>query len=295
MTLSRRRFLTISAAASVALPAQAQATEPAIWHGRALGADVSLRVEGLAPAASARLWRRVARVLEEVEARFSLFRRSELVRLNETGILAHPSADMRALIALSGQLNTATGGAFDPSVQVIWQALSEARDPSKARQLVGWQKVEIDADRIRLAPGAALTFNGIAQGFAADQIAALMRQEGLGNVLIDAGEVAALGHGAGGHPWRAGIAGPDGALLAERPLANRALATSSPAATRVGPDRAAHILHPDGRAPLWQTVSVSAPTAALADGLSTAFCLMKDHEIMQALAAFPGTRLEYLG
>ncbi|WP_417807841.1 FAD:protein FMN transferase [Thioclava sp.] len=296
MTLSRRRFLTISAsAAAVSLASGTSASEVAQWQGRALGADVSLRVEGVPAGAGARLWQRVGHVLEQVEARFSLFRHSELVRLNETGVLVNPSAAMRALMGLTGDLNAATGGVFDPSVQVIWQALAEGRDPDPARHLAGWHRVQIGDDRIRLAPGAALTFNGIAQGFAADQVAALMRREGLGNVLIDAGEIVALGQGGDQTPWRVGIAGADGTLLATHPLSNRALATSSPGGTRVGPAHAAHIQHIDGRGALWQTVSVSAPSAALADGLSTAFCLMTRTQITEALTAFPDARLEYLG
>ncbi|MCB2128189.1 MAG: FAD:protein FMN transferase [Rhodobacteraceae bacterium] len=294
--MTRRRFLTMSAVA-LTLPrpsAAATTAEPAIWRGRALGADVSLRIVGLDRAASARLWRRVSHTLAQVEARFSLHRASELTRLNATGLLVNPSADMRALIALSDQLHRSTQGAFDPSVQPLWLALAQAGDLAGARARTGWPRVEIAADRIRLAPGMALTFNGIAQGHAADRIADLMRHEGLTDVLIDAGEIAALG-GNAGTPWRVGIAGPDGAPLANRALRDRALATSSPGATRVGPQGAAHILHPDGRVPLWRTVSVSAPRAVLADGLSTAFCLMTRAEIDAALAQHPGAALEYLG
>lgn len=293
MSLSRRRFLAISASV-LAAPA-ALADQAVTWRGRALGADVMLRVDGLEVAAGARLWRRVERVLEQVEARFSLFRRSELVRLNETGILAHPSAEMRGLMALCARLNGATNGAFDPTVQAIWQALAEGRDAGPARTAAGWTGVDLAEDRIRLAPGMALTFNGIAQGHAADRIAAVMRAEGFGNVMIDAGEILALGQGGDGRPWRAGIAAPDGALVARCKLSDRALATSSPGATRVGPSRSAHILHPDGRRALWGTVSVSAPDAALADGLSTAFCLMDRQEIDAALRVFPAAKLEYLG
>ena len=38
-----------------------------------------------------------------------------------------------------------------------------------------------------------ITFNGIAQGQAADRVADLMREEGFTNVIIDMGEIAALG------------------------------------------------------------------------------------------------------
>ena len=287
--MNRRRFLSL-AAACLAAPATAA---PLVWRGRALGADVSLRVVGLDRAAGARLWRRVGRELERIERTFSLYRASDLTRLNAAGQLASPGADLRRICALSTEVHAATDGAFDPSVQTIWQALAEGRDPAGA--VTGWSGVEIGTDRIRLAPGMALTFNGIAQGFAADRVADLMRREGLGDVMIDMGELRGMGQKAPGQDWQAGIAGPDGALLATLPLRDRALATSSPAATRVGPGRAAHILHPDGRASRWNTVSVSAPNAALADALSTAFCLMSRAGIGRTLARFPGVRLEYLG
>ena len=61
--LTRRRFLTIAAAAS-ACPAAAQVE---IWRGRALGADVTLRLSGEADP-TGRLWRRIERQLRRIEA-----------------------------------------------------------------------------------------------------------------------------------------------------------------------------------------------------------------------------------
>jgi thiamine biosynthesis lipoprotein len=140
----------------------------------------------------------------------------------------------------------------------------------------------------------ALTFNGIAQGYAADALAALLRAEGFGDVLIDAGEVQALGYREDGGSWRAAIAAPDGRILRRLELSDRALATSSPTGTRIGAGQA-HIMHPSGRIPLWETVSVSAGSAAVADALSTAFCLMTRDEIAVALAEFPDAQVEFLG
>jgi len=116
--------------------------------------------------------------------------------------------------------------------------------------------------------------------------------EGFGDVLIDIGEVMALGRN-GDRAWQAAIAAPDGAELARIGLSDRALATSSPAGTRIG-GGAPHILHPTGLPPRWTTVAVSAPDAATADALSTAFCLMGRDEIAGAIAAFPTARVEEL-
>lgn len=162
-----------------------------------------------------------------------------------------------------------------------------------ARTLVGWQRAKVSEDEIVLEPGMQLTFNGVAQGYAADRVAALLRSEGYGNVLIDTGESIAIGLKDGRRPWTAGIAKPDGEIVRRLDLSGRALATSSPRGTLIGGGKP-HIIDPAGQAPRWQLASVSARSAALADALSTAFCLMDRPAIERALTHFAGTRLEAL-
>ncbi|MBL4750490.1 MAG: FAD:protein FMN transferase, partial [Amylibacter sp.] len=219
-----------------------------------------------------------------------------LSRLNRDGHLPYPAPDMLELFDLAGQVHTATGGVFDPSIQPLWLAVATGGDISAARALVGWNDVQVTAKEIRLMrPGMALTFNGIAQGAAADRIAALMRREGFDNVMIDMGEVMALGQRPGGGGWRAAIETPQGTPVARRKLQNRALATSAPTGTRIGPKgQDAHIINPTGHAPVWQLVSVEADQAALADALSTAFCLMDRKAIDATMTAFPDTAVAAL-
>ena len=65
-----------------------------------------------------------------------------------------------------------------------------------------------------------------------------------------------------------------------------ALAVSAPGALRIG--GRGHILHPATGLPAparWTGVSITAPTAALADALSTAACLMPDRAAIDALVA----------
>lgn len=288
--MNRRRFLTIAAASLMAAPARA--AEPAVWTGRAMGAEARIVLHGAESARAQRLFRKVEAELRRVEAHFSLHTDSALVRLNRDGHLARPAPEILALFDLASRVHTATGGVFDPSIQPLWLATATGGDTGAARALVGWPRVRFGADEITLAPGQALTFNGIAQGHAADRIAALLRAEGFGNVLVDMGEVMALGQN-GTRAWQAAIAAPDGAELARIGLVDRALATSSPMGTRIG-GGLAHILHPSGRAPRWSTVAVSAPDAATADALSTACCLLDPAEVNAAIAAFPGARVEIL-
>lgn len=286
--MRRRRFLTVTAAATLAWPARS--ATPAIWSGRAMGAAARVVLHGAEPYRARRVFARIEAELSRVEAHFSLHRDSALTRLNRNGRLSHPAPEVVALFALAARVHRATGGAFDPSIQPLWLATATEGDVAAARRLVGWHRVRFDAEEIALAPGQALTFNGIAQGAAADRVADLLRTEGFRDVLIDMGEVMALGLN-DGHNWQAAVAAPDGRELARVALADRALATSSPTGTRIGRD-AAHILHPDGRAAIWNTVSVSAPEAATADALSTAFCLMTKAEITRALEHFEDTKIE---
>ena len=288
--MNRRRFLALSAAV---LAAPAQTATRHDWSGVALGAEARLILSGATDIQARHVFARVSAELARVEAQFSLYRDSGLTRLNRDGRLAYPGPEVLDLFALAQVVHLATGGAFDPSVQPLWLATAAGGDLAAARAAVGWHRVRVGPKEIRLDPGMALTFNGIAQGQAADRIAALMRAQGLGNVLIDMGEVQALGHRPDGAPWRAQIAGPDGAALADLDLCDRALATSSPMGARIGAGQG-HILHPKGQPPFWQTVSISAPSAAVADALSTAACLMDRAAIDRAIAAFPGTRLEHL-
>lgn len=289
--IGRRRFLTLCACAALpqralSLPAQAAPQE---WRGQAMGADVTLRLNDASPAQARAFFAEGQRLLAHVESQFSLHRDSDLARLNRQGWLRFPDRDMLVLMALSDRLHHATGGAFDPTVQPLWLARATGADETAARALTGWQGVEWSQDEIRLPrPGMALTFNGIAQGLAADLLAGAARRHDLTEILIDAGETRAMGP----RDWRAALADAQGRVRRHIALRERALATSSPMGTRIGPRGAAHILAASGTAPLWDTVSVSAPDAAMADGLSTALCLMPASAARKALAALPDCQIE---
>ncbi|NIA69707.1 FAD:protein FMN transferase [Pelagibius litoralis] len=306
--MSRRRFLTISAAAA-ALPGRAWAQTPVTrWRGAALGAGASMTLVGMTGSAAGDVFTAVEAEVARLEAIFSLHHPgSALNRLNRTGRLVSPPTELLELLVLSGALHRITDGAFDPTVQPLWElhAISAARGEqptaealAKAGARCGWSHLRYDAGRVSFArKGMALTFNGIAQGFIADRVAALLRTRGLRDVLIDMGEIAALGRRPDGGRWRAGVATPDGVIVREVKLAERALATSAPRGTLLDPDgRVGHIFDPRSGQPAgrWSLVSVAAGRAALADGLSTAFCLMDRSAIAAALAQYPGASLEVL-
>lgn len=286
--VTRRRALSILAGFA-ATPASASAV--ATWQGRAMGADASIMLAQPKRGSTYALFRQVERIIAQVEQTFSLHIESELTRLNAAGLLRNPSRAMVEMITLSARMHQATGGVFDPSIQQLWLALARGGDAEAARHCVGWDNVLVTADGVQLLAGCQLTFNGIAQGSCADQVAAFLRSKGYDRVLVDTGELHALGRGAGSRGWPVTIAGPDDATLLQIELADRALATSSPLALRLARGEP-HILGPRGQLPCWTTVSVSAQSAAVADALSTACCMMNRPAIAHTLRHFPDARIE---
>ncbi|WP_299693669.1 FAD:protein FMN transferase [uncultured Tateyamaria sp.] len=260
MTVTRRRFLAI-AASFAATPAVAQRHA---WTGRAFGAEVSIDLDGPADAARPAL-AAAQTLIAEVEAMFSLYDpASDLSRLNAQGTHTVP-VRFEALMRIAARAHDLTEGLFDPTVQPLWRAVAEGADVDAARKRVGWDRVEMRGNRVRLGAGQALTFNGIAQGFATDLVADMLRAHGFERTLVNIGE-----HRGAGGPWRLGLEDPVHGLLGTRTIGDMAIATSSPMATPIGAQ--GHIVHA-AEHPRWSTVSVEAETAAMADALSTGLVL----------------------
>ncbi|MBV1863920.1 MAG: FAD:protein FMN transferase [Rhodobacteraceae bacterium] len=289
--MNRRRAITILAGAA-ALPgfgAQAS-TNLTTWRGIALGAGAQIVLDHVDAE------RLIARAVDEVhrlEKLFSLYREdSQLSRLNRDGLLPEPAFEMVELLSICAGLHARTGGAFDPTVQSLWglyaQEYAAGGRPDEARieqmlRVTGWQHVRFSGQQISFdRKGVQLTLNGVAQGYIADKVIAIFHRAGVKNVLVNTGEVSALGHGQGRDGWQVKIGSAEGRSVA---LHDACVATSAPLGTTFDSlDNVGHILDPrTGRSGgKWAQVSVISKSAAQADGLSTAFCLMDEAEITAA-------------
>jgi thiamine biosynthesis lipoprotein len=299
--LSRRRFIRISAAASglalapVVGPLAAVADQHLrVWHGVALGADATLQIHHPDPTEAERL---IAACLVEVERQegiLSLYRAdSDICRLNRDGRLDAPPFELLEVLGQSQQFSRLTGGAFDPTVQPLWNLFAAhfsspganpAGPPEAAVRAVlgrvGHDALALDSDSIRFTrPGMSVTLNGIAQGYITDRVVALLRSRGVDRSLVDMGEIRAIGDRPSGRPWIIGLADPADPQRSGRRIAleNRAISTSGGYGTQFDPaGRFNHIFDPATGGTSWRhrSVSVVAPTSAAADALSTAFCLM---------------------
>ena len=295
-TPSRRRFLTIAAAA-LTLPVAAQAMPMAHWRGWALGSGASMTLAGISNNDARPIFAAMETELDRLEQIFSLYRPdSAITRLNRDGQLPSPPAELLEVLSISAVIHNASGGAFDPTVQPIWKAMADGGDVDAARMLVGWKNVNFNTKTVRfLRSGMALTLNGIAQGYVTDRIASLLKARDFGDILIDMGEIAGLGHKPDGAPWHAGVVNPNGQIVHRVHLRDRALATSAPLGTVLDETgKRGHIIHPKGFLPQRSLVSISARRAVIADGLSTALCLLSDKAAHNTIRSFDNASVEVL-
>ena len=224
--------------------------------------------------------------LETVEQVLSLYRpESQVCQLNRHRVLNRPHPYLLEVLAMAERTAELSEGAFDISVQPLWEQFAACRKQSRlptgseianARACVDWRAIEFSADHVRLrAPVTAITLNGIAQGFAADRALAALRDHGVEQALVNAGEIGSLGRKSAGSDWTVGIQHPrePDSLVAIAELRGRSLATSGDYETTFTEDFAKHhIFDPrTGESPgELASVSIAAPTAMQADALSTA-------------------------
>lgn len=149
---------------------------------------------------------------------------SELYRLN-AGTLSQEDgyyilSDECAEVIKTGLFySNLTHGAFDITVEPLsslWDFTSEEKAvPSKealeeASQHIGYEKVELDGNRIRFAEeGMALELGGIAKGYIADEIKKYLVERGVNRAIIDlGGNVLCVGEKENGKPFHIGIQKP---------------------------------------------------------------------------------------
>lgn len=293
--IDRRRFIRIAAvvgavAATAGLPFSfASAKIPHYrWRGVALGAKSEIVIASEDIEIAKRMVERAVAEIRRLEKEFSLYQDgSALTRLNQDGYLAAPSMDMVRLLAAADESFTATGGAFDATVQPLWTLYSDGKMPSseqvkRVRDLVGWAGVRFDQRRVTLAKkGMGLTFNGIGQGYVTDRVADLLKRMGADHVLLNLGEARAIGGRGDGTAWQVGLEDQQNPSGFDRLVGLRDMALATSAVT----PGFSHLFDPRDpeQGPRFTRVSVLAKTATVADALSTGLCFMPEEQIERCL------------
>ena len=231
---------------------------------------------------------------EDIHGRLSVYDpASDLNRVNGS----YPDAvtvgaDTWTLVNDAVYYSRLSGGEFDITIYPLlrlWKdsekngTLPTAEQIRAARQLLGADKFELlKNNRLRrLDPGAALTIDSIADGYAGDEAARILRAHGFANFLVDTtGELYAGGHSCEGRPWQLGVKDPrdpfGGRMVDVLVLRDMAVTTSGNYEHfyMIGGKKYSHIISPRTGFPREDIVSatVIAPNTEISDFLSTALC-----------------------
>lgn len=230
---------------------------------------------------------------------------SELTYFNEnkSTVPIKLSQNLRELLVLADQIVQLSDGKYDPTLGPIidtWKlALSQHHEPSSKtllslQRIVGWEHLSYTENTIQKnIPELMLDLDAIAKGKCVDNLTTNLVEAGFNNVFVEwSGEIRAHGKNDNGEAWQIEIyspkQGPNNVILLE----NEAIATSGNYMQSWGVRSEvdgnfhifSHILCKETLRPMELdkksilSVSVRAPTCALADGLATAAMLIETPE-----------------
>lgn len=310
---SRRGFLRIAAAAAVvpALAGSVRALAPRgklyDWRLEVMGGLSELALWHGDPVVARRTIDQVRAEVARLDGIFSLCRDdSEISRLNRDGFLDNPSWELRDQLNAGRQFSELSGGAFDISVQPLWELYAahfwtgtgkltdiDAAARRVAERLVDYRLIDVSPRRIALGrPGMGVTLNSIAQGFVADRIADMLDEQGFTHVYADLGEIRLIGDNPDRRPWRIGLRDPKDPARYGRmlDLEDIGLAVSGGYGTpfeKTG--RYNHIFDPRTglSADKMSAIAVTAPSAMIANGLATSIYVAGREHAAKILAAYP--------
>lgn len=242
----------------------------------------------------------IARLLDDVNGLMSTYRDdSQLSRFNAAASTdwVSVSQELAAVVAEAHAVSAATGGAFDVTIGPLvnlWGFGPEV----KADQLPGPSEIAAALSRtgyrfldVRLDPPALrktrsdlyVDLSAIAKGYGVDRIAALLRDRGLADALVDiGGELRGLGTNARAEPWRIAVERPEaGARRVFRvvPLRGLGMATSGDYRNFFELDgvRYSHTIDPKTGRPVEHrlaSVTVLGESAMSADAWATALLVL---------------------
>jgi len=230
--------------------------------------------------------------LDSLEAELSLYQKdSALSRLNKFGQVDKVSSDFLTILRLSLEHNLNTDGAFnigvEPILEEIRNSLKNGNQPknlSGFRNLLDLKQVLIQQNRVSFkTKGMKLTFDGVAKGYAVDEIASLLEQRGIENYLVNfSGNMRWRGHREDAQNWKIAIWDPVSSLAIQ--IANRqrgAIASSGIDYNHYSTDKKwHHIIDPRTLRPANENTAatVIGTSATICDILSTTTFILNEKD-----------------
>ncbi len=248
---------------------------------------------------------------DRLESLMSVWREgSDIQRLNAAaGDRAVPvSADVLAVFRSARQISEWTDGRFDVTfgaLSDLWRfdhdqdnRLPDMNEVRRRLPLIDYRALEIDerAGTARLAhAGMRAHLGGIGKGYAIDKSVAILRRAGFRDFMIQSGGDLYAAGLKDGKPWRIGVQdprGPSGATFGAVDLSDSTFSTSGDYERYFMKDgrRYHHIIDPKSGMPAagCRSVTILAPNATLADGLSTGVFLLGPADGMALVNRLPG-------
>lgn len=284
------------------LTACQQAPETLQFRGSTMGTTWSVVLHSLpATVAPDSLQQQLQQPLDRVNRLMSTYDpNSEISRFNAmTNSDWFPlSAETAEVIALSQQISALTGGAFDITVGPLVELwgfgarergaqLPTDKEIATVLASVGYRKLELRRDPAairKLQPQLRIDLSAVAKGYAVDQLAQLLRRQGIHNFLVEVGgELQIAGKRSDGDPWRIAIEKPEeGAREVAKvfPLSEIALATSGNYRNFYveNGQRYAHTINPASGRPILHRLAsatvLDSNSCARADALATALMVL---------------------
>jgi thiamine biosynthesis lipoprotein len=216
---------------------------------------------------------------------------SDIVRLNSAAgrtpvVVSH---DVFEALRAAWDVGKWTGGAFDVTFGAlagVWKfdhdqdnRIPSASEIAALLPLIDYRALELDSDgrtAYLARAGMRAHLGGIGKGYAVDRAAEILRARGIRDFMIQFGGDLYVSGRLGDRPWRLGIRDPRGPAdrsFAALDLADAAFSTSGDYERFFLRDgrRYHHIIHPRTGQPALgsRSVTIVAPTATMADALST--------------------------
>lgn len=146
---------------------------------------------------------------------------SEIYQVNHSnGEPVNLSDETAQIVRFALDMAEETDGALEPTIYPVLTAwgftTDENRIPAEEEiqallENVGYDKVELNGNAIRLQPGMELDMGAVGKGYAGDLAAELLESEGITSALLDiGGNIQAVGSRPDGSDWRLGIRNPFG-------------------------------------------------------------------------------------
>ncbi len=227
--------------------------------------------------------------LKYLDSLLNFFSENSLVSAINKNHKARLDNTMLYLFKLCDSIAGLTDGLFDISIAPlveIWgfyggeKRVPEEEEIRRAKRLVDYRKISLKGDSIFIPKDMKIDLSGIAQGFAADRVAEILKRYNIKSGIINiGGEVYGLGNSPKNRPWVVGIKNPRGGGVIEKiGISDWALATSGDYEKFfvINGIRYNHILNPKTGFPAeeFASVTVIAKNAAFADGIATAVAAM---------------------